>query len=100
MNGCIIRSKLMQDIAQISASKNLFLSLASQIDEQKSDLGNVVSIGANSSVAIPCLMASLSYLQSCSRAESASNMIQAQRDYFGAHTYKRKDDPTGPSHHT
>ena len=100
MNGCIIRSKLMQDIAQIYSSENLFLSLASQINEQKSDLGNVVSIGADSSVAIPCLMASLSYLQSCSRAESASNMIQAQRDYFGAHTYKRKDDPTGPSHHT
>ena len=46
------------------------------------------------------MMASLSYIQSMSRAQSAANIIQAQRDYFGAHTYKRTDDPLGPSHHT
>jgi len=100
MNGCIIRSKLMHKIAKISVSNDLFEALLSELNAMKIELASVVSIAAQGAVAVPCMMASLTFLQSSLRAESAANLIQAQRDYFGAHTYKRTDDPVGPSHHT
>jgi 6-phosphogluconate dehydrogenase len=51
-------------------------------------------------VAIPCHAASLQYMQTYAKALSSANMIQAQRDYFGAHTYERIDDASGKKYHT
>jgi len=90
-NGCIIRSKLMESIAQIPSDQKLFGSMASEINKLQSALGEVVSAAAKGKVAMPCFMASLTYLQGMTRAQSSANMIQAQRDYFGAHI------PTGKS---
>ncbi|WP_433991574.1 hypothetical protein U8527_19685 [Kordia algicida OT-1] len=42
----------------------------------------------------------MSFLNSFSKATSSANIIQAQRDYFGAHTYQRTDDTSGKFYHT
>ena len=51
-------------------------------------------------VPMPCTSEAVQYFMSLRTADGSANMIQAQRDYFGAHTYKRKDDPDGKSWHT
>jgi 6-phosphogluconate dehydrogenase len=49
---------------------------------------------------IPCYTASLDYLNSLSGLYATANIIQAQRDFFGAHTYQKKNDTTGAFYHT
>jgi 6-phosphogluconate dehydrogenase len=49
---------------------------------------------------VPVLSAAANYLLNFSSAQNAANMIQAQRDYFGAHTYERNDKPRGEFFHT
>ncbi len=100
VNGCIIRSQLMYRLANAPDSIDLMHTFGVDLDRFCPDLGDVVSVAAKSSVAIPCMMSSLIYLQSRVRAQSPANMIQAQRDFFGAHTYQMKDDPDGPACHT
>ncbi|NNC71075.1 MAG: NADP-dependent phosphogluconate dehydrogenase, partial [Flavobacteriaceae bacterium] len=51
-------------------------------------------------IPIPCLSEALNYFNGYKTQNSSANMIQAQRDYFGAHTYQRTDDPSGKSYHT
>ena len=51
-------------------------------------------------LAIPNLAESINFLNSFAIANSSANLIQAQRDYFGAHTYQRIDDDSGKFHHT
>ncbi|OYW74647.1 MAG: hypothetical protein B7Z27_09120 [Sphingobacteriia bacterium 32-37-4] len=47
-----------------------------------------------------CFSASAQYLFAYKQAESGASLIQAQRDFFGAHTYQLKEDPKGPFYHT
>ena len=54
----------------------------------------------NSGVPTPAFSASLAYYDSYRRARLPGNLIQAQRDYFGAHTYERVDRPRGQFFHT
>jgi 6-phosphogluconate dehydrogenase len=49
---------------------------------------------------IPCFSESLNYLNAIAQENGTGNIIQAQRDLFGAHTYRLKKDPEGESHHT
>ena len=49
---------------------------------------------------VPAFTASLSYFDTCRRAILPANLLQAQRDYFGAHTYERTDKPRGQFFHT
>ena len=48
----------------------------------------------------PALSEAIQFLNGITTAYASANVIQAQRDYFGAHTYQRLDDPSGKSHHT
>jgi len=52
-----------------------------------------IAIGATAGVPIAALMAALSYYDSYRSAWLPANLVQAQRDYFGAHTYERTDRP-------
>lgn len=102
-NGCIIRSSLMQDLVSVLSETQRILqysSIISQVDMHREDLASVVSLGAKSQLALPCFSAAATFINTYSQAHSSANIIQAQRDFFGAHTYKRVDDPNGPSHHT
>lgn len=95
--GCIIRSVLLEDI--LSAYKdepalpNLMINqqLALKLEQCRNGFGLAVKTAIDSGVPVPSLMASLAYYDGYRSAWLPANLIQAQRDYFGAHTYERTD---------
>jgi 6-phosphogluconate dehydrogenase len=95
--GCIIRAALLEDICAAFHARrelpNLLLdpNLSRKLIEHQDDLRRVVSHASESGVPIPGLMVSLGYLDSYRSTWLPANLIQAQRDYFGAHTYERVD---------
>jgi len=95
--GCIIRAALLEDICAAFRARrdlpNLLLdpNLSRKLMEHQEDLRSVVSQASESGVPIPGLMISLGYLDAYRSAWLPANLIQAQRDYFGAHTYERSD---------
>ena len=102
-NGCIIRSGLMENIsAKYSDSVSFFEmpGVKEQVIAGRKDLAELVGLGLTHGFALPVMSAGINYLLGRITAESSASVIQAQRDYFGAHTYQRKDDPTGKFYHT
>lgn len=93
--GCIIRSTFLEDIYQAykkdTALEHLLLDggIAAKVNSAIAGMRSVVSAAATSGIAIPAYTASLSYFDAFRSARMPSNLIQAQRDYFGAHTYER-----------
>uniref|UniRef100_A0A8C9H2H4 6-phosphogluconate dehydrogenase, decarboxylating n=1 Tax=Piliocolobus tephrosceles TaxID=591936 RepID=A0A8C9H2H4_9PRIM len=95
--GCIIRAVFLDRIT--NAYKNnkdlelLFLNeeFANEIKNKLPSLRKVISIATTRSVPIPAFSASLAYFQMITSQRLCLNLIQAQRDYFGSHTYKRLD---------
>ena len=63
-------------------------------------LREVVAYSALSSTSAQSFFASLSYFDAATSGDSGANLIQAQRDFFGAHTYERVDAPRGVFFHT
>jgi 6-phosphogluconate dehydrogenase len=63
-------------------------------------LRNICTAAINYGISIPCLLAAVDYLNAHLYNHPTANIIQAQRDFFGAHTYQRKDDASGKSNHT
>ena len=104
--GCIIRSAFLDDIAaayrQQPGLENLLLddffstAMMSAQDAWRSSVITAVSSG----VPVPCLASGLAFFDSYRSARLPANLIQAQRDYFGAHTYERIDQPRGEFFHT
>jgi len=92
--GCIIRSAFLEDIYGAFQANNqlehLLLDKAVQVNLKKSLPGirKVVSDAAGNGLALPVYAASLSYFDSFRSKKMPANLIQAQRDYFGAHTYE------------
>ncbi len=102
-NGCIIRSKLMEELTDIFKKTNTILlseKIIPQIKKSKASLNTIVSQCILNEVPIPCLSDAVNFLNGYSEKNSSANLIQAQRDYFGAHTYQRLDDPSGKYYHT
>ena len=95
--GCIIRAALLEDICTAFHARrdlpNLLIdpNLSHKIMEHQEDLRQVVCRAAELGVPAPGLMVSLGYLDAYRSAWLPANLIQAQRDYFGAHTYERVD---------
>jgi 6-phosphogluconate dehydrogenase len=95
--GCIIRAALLEDICAAFRARrnlpNLLLdpNLSHKLMEHQEDLRQVVCQAAEFGVPAPGLMVSLGYLDAYRSAWLPANLIQAQRDYFGAHTYERID---------
>ncbi len=95
--GCIIRAALLEDICAALHARsdlpNLLLApnLSSKVIKYQEDLRQIVCQAVELGVPTPALMASLSYLDAYRSAWLPANLIQAQRDYFGAHTYERID---------
>jgi len=95
--GCIIRAQFLQKItdayAQTPAIANLLLApYFKQIaDEYQQALRDVVAYAVQNGIPVPTFGAAVAYYDSYRAAVLPANLIQAQRDYFGAHTYKRTD---------
>ena len=97
--GCIIRAKFLNRIAEAYARDpalhNLLFDSYFTIIMAKSQNNwrNAVSTAINHAVAVPAFSASLNYFDSYRSARLPANLLQAQRDFFGAHTYERIDKP-------
>lgn len=102
-NGCIIRSVLMEELIGVLQKTDRILThpyFISFIKNHKDDLTKTVTASIGTGINIPCFSAAVNFLNGYTNVQSSANIIQAQRDYFGAHTYKRNDDPSGKSYHT
>ena len=96
--GCIIRSALLDLFKKAYNNpdlKNLLLdsNIASLLQEREDSLQKVVSIAALHNYPAAGLMSSYNYYNAYRRKLLPTNLIQAQRDFFGAHTYQRVDEP-------
>ncbi len=95
--GCIIRSTLLETFYEAYSAKtdleNILLdeSIASLLISRIDSLREVVSAAAKSSIPAGALQTALAYFDAYTSERMSTNMIQAQRDYFGAHTYQRVD---------
>jgi 6-phosphogluconate dehydrogenase len=104
-NGCIIKSAFMEDLITIFKDipdENLLVhpNIVQQLKDYKSSHRLVAREALQSGIPMPVLMAAQNYFLGYTAAQSSANMIQAQRDYFGAHTYERTDKPRGEFFHT
>ena len=102
-NGCIIRSTLMETLVEVFKETTNILTnpeVIFSIKEYKASAKKVVSQCVLNDVTASCLSESIQFLNGITTVNSSANIIQAQRDYFGAHTYKRIDDDGVKSHHT
>jgi len=102
-SGCIIKSALMQDLVEVFKSTSNILTHAkiiSLINQYKPSVKKVVTQCVLNDISVPALSEAVQFFNGITTAFSSANVIQAQRDYFGAHTYKRIDDHTGQSYHT
>lgn len=102
-NGCIIRSELMMSLHTIlKENKRILLhpAIAREVKQHIASLNEIVAAATINNIAVPCLSSAVNYLHAYTQEQSNANIIQAQRDYFGAHTYQRKDDPSGKKYHT
>jgi 6-phosphogluconate dehydrogenase len=96
--GCIIRAALLEDIRAAYRARpdlpNLLMDahFGQEVMERQHDLRSVVSSAAELGIPTPGLMVSLAYFDGYRSAWLPANLIQAQRDYFGAHTYERVDE--------
>ena len=104
-NGCIIRSGFMEDLIELlkeSPSTNILLndSIVSELSVLKSSMLNTLAEALEKGCPMQVLSAAANYFLSYTSAQSSANMIQAQRDYFGAHTYERTDKARGEFFHT
>lgn len=102
-NGCIIRSGLMEQISANYSDDQSFFEIAGvkeKVIQNRGDLAAFVGLGLTHGFALPVMSAGINYLLGRITAESSASVIQAQRDYFGAHTYLLKDDPSGKVYHT
>lgn len=101
--GCIIKSDFMKELVEfLKADTNLLMN-DSLIETIKSTHISIQSVAAEcikNEVHAPCLIESVNYFHGQKTAKSSANLIQAQRDYFGAHTYQRIDESSGKFHHT
>jgi 6-phosphogluconate dehydrogenase len=95
--GCIIRAALLDDIREAFHTRhdlaNILLDekIALNVMANQGDLRQLVCQVSEMGIPIPGLMSALSYLDAYRSEWLPSNLIQAQRDYFGAHTYERID---------
>ncbi|MDN5591338.1 MAG: NADP-dependent phosphogluconate dehydrogenase, partial [Lacticaseibacillus paracasei] len=95
--GCIIRARFLQNITDAYNKKpdlqnllldDYFLNIAKNYQESVRDL---VGVAVKAGVPVPGFSAAISYYDSYRSAVLPANLTQAQRDYFGAHTYERTD---------
>ncbi len=104
-NGCIIRSAFLQKITEAYSDpelENLIFDnfFREKIQTSLSSWRKVLADAILGGIAMPASSSAISYFDGLRTYSSPANMIQAQRDYFGAHTYERTDSERGKFFHT
>ena len=104
--GCIIRSAFLGNIRDAfekdAGLTNLLLDpfFESAVENAQSAWRRVVATAATLGIPMPAISAALAYFDGYRTERLPANLLQAQRDYFGAHTYERTDRPPGEYFHT
>lgn len=104
--GCIIRSKFLGDIRDAYQEspelENLMTSpfFAEALQRAESGLRKIAVLAIQLGISMPATTSALSFYDGYRTARLPANILQAQRDYFGAHTYERTDKPRGEFFHT
>jgi 6-phosphogluconate dehydrogenase len=97
--GCIIRASFLHLIKEAYDENPLLPNLMlapvfrKELEDAQQSWRRVVASAALAGVPVPCLSSALCYFDSYRASSLPANLIQAQRDYFGAHTYRRTDTP-------
>ena len=104
--GCIIRAQFLGDIKEAFDADpgltNLLLApyFSNAIQNSQDAWRRVVSTAVERGIPVPAFSSALAYYDGYRSASLPANLLQAQRDYFGAHTYERVDKPRGEFFHT
>lgn len=104
--GCIIRAAFLDDITEAFANTPNLTSLltdpffASALSEHQDGWRRTIATAVLAGIPVPAYSSALAFYDGYRTERLAANMIQAQRDYFGAHTYERIDRPRGEHFHT
>jgi 6-phosphogluconate dehydrogenase len=104
--GCIIRSAFLGDIKKAferdSQLVNLLLDpfFRDAVSTRQAGWRRAIVAAVQSGIPVPCMGAALSYFDGYRSERLPANLLQAQRDFFGAHTYERIDQPRGQFFHT
>lgn len=104
--GCIIRSRFLGKIKeaydQQPSLQNLLLDpfFTKALNSTQASWRRAVSTAVEMGIAAPCFSTALSFYDGYRTARLPANLLQAQRDFFGAHTYERIDQPRGKFFHT
>lgn len=102
-NGCIIRSALMEKSVSWLREKPQFLeheAVLGLLRDNEAAVTEVLRYGLDTRIALPAFSAACQYWTGMTTERLPAHLIQAQRDYFGAHTYQRTDAPAGKFFHT
>lgn len=104
--GCVIRSRFLNDIKEAYDAdpdlENLLFAdfFASAMKQADKGWRKAVILGIELSIPTPALSSALAFYDGYRSEKLPANLLQAQRDYFGAHTYERVDQPRGRFFHT
>jgi 6-phosphogluconate dehydrogenase len=104
--GCIIRSAFLGDIKKAferdSQLVNLLLDpfFRDAVSTRQAGWRRAIVAAVQGGIPVPCMSAALSYFDGYRAERLPANLLQAQRDFFGAHTYERIDQPRGQFFHT
>jgi 6-phosphogluconate dehydrogenase len=104
--GCIIRSALLEHIKQAFAHNPALESLVidpyfqGELEKSQPGWRRTVRRAVEAGIPVPAYSTALAFYDGYRTARLPANLIQAQRDYFGAHTYERVDRPRGEFFHT
>ena len=104
--GCIIRARFLNRITEAyernSSLVNLVLDpfFKDVLNRTQQNWREVVALAVTNGIPVPAFSASLGYFDSYRAERLPANLLQAQRDFFGAHTYERTDKPAGQWFHT
>ena len=104
--GCIIRSRFLNDITAAYQTdpelENLMLApfFRDALAQAGSAWRRVIAAAVSTGIPVPAMSAALAFFDGYRSARLPANLLQAQRDYFGAHTYERVDKPRGQFFHT
>ena len=104
--GCIIRAKFLDHISQAYTSDPAIINLmlapffTEVLKSTQQDWRETVALAVKGGIPVPSFSGALSYYDAYRSARLPANLLQAQRDFFGAHTYERRDAPRGQFFHT